>query len=287
MTTVVFRKNGNTAQIASDSRVTWINDKNNLPIKWFDSDAYLKTVTINDAMYGFAGTNAIYKIFLMQYKMVKQDSNAVLDMLVKLAQQERVQFSIIRYESEKLQLFSYSPANDKDNEVLRFSKDPHLPVSIYAIGSGKYSKQYKKNKINKNAKTPIYKIISANKTAFRKNNMLELNDKVEKEQLTIEESKKAYLACSKHGGDLFTGGNINMSQNITDSKIQSQIRILDNMDKQAKANNAVCASPINAKLEIEQLRKMGQCAVTKHKFDNTPRHNTLLQEMRTILKKTI
>ncbi|SIO21714.1 MULTISPECIES: hypothetical protein [Pseudoalteromonas] len=282
MTTTIFRKNKKMAQMASDSRVSWIDTGSNIPNKWFDSDDYLKTITIDDVMYGFAGTNVMFKMFLQYYES-RDTSIQLLDTLVLFAKENRVQFFIIRYEIDELRLFCYSPQNPDSSvpcEIFRISKDPIIDKDYYAIGSGKYSKQYKKNRRNSSAQIPIRSIINANLSGLKKGDMVELTNKVLSNKLTPEESNKVFWACKNKGGDLFTGGKINMSKNATRTVLAKQVQIMDEMDKSAKAQGAVCASPVDACLEIQQLNQLGQYSVSPYKVTVTDKETDLLARMK-------
>jgi hypothetical protein len=278
LTTTIFRKDGNTACIACDSRVTWIENDSGFPLRWFDSTDFRKAIIIDDVMYGFAGSNAMFKIFLEHYSN-RDDSEFVLDTVVKLAKGYRVQFFIIRYDGVELKLFGYSPKSEIYPEIFRSSADPSIPKSCYAIGSGKESKEYKKHKISKNAQLPIMKIISANSKGLKKAGMLDLNERVAKGNLDLELSKQAYFACQNKGGDLFTGGDVNMSQSATREQITEQVAIMNRMDQEAKANGAVCASPINATLEVQQLKSMGLKAVSDNRIDSSEKRMRLYRKM--------
>lgn len=141
--------------MASDSRVTWINPATNRPIRWFDSPNFLKTLVLDGVMYGFAGTNAMFKTFLMYYT-TREESEFLLDSIVQLAKNNNLHIFIIRYDLVGLKLFAYSKNNETSAEVLRVSTDPMIERNYYAIGSGKYSKVYKKNR---KIYTPIYRFV--------------------------------------------------------------------------------------------------------------------------------
>lgn len=287
MTTTIFRKNGDKACIASDSRITWIDQNEGLVTKWFDSTVFYKTLTIDDVMYGFAGTNVMFRVFLENYT-TKDKSEFVLDTVVDLAKKYQVQFFIIRYDEVGLKLFAYSPPSDDHNpEIYRISSDPLLDTNMFAIGSGKHSKSYKKNKHNPNAQMPIYRIINANKMGLRKKGMLDLNEKVKTGLLTSEESRQAFQACLSKGGDLFTGGEVNMSQNATKQQIDDQVAVMVRMDQQAKAGGAVCASPVDAKLEVSQLNSIGQYAVSPNQVASSSERHELIDKMEASLVSAI
>lgn len=279
MTTTVFRKSNGNACIACDSRVSWINN-DGLPIRIFDSLDYFKALTIDGVMYGFAGTNLIFKEFLKNYK-TKADSITLLDTLVQFAKNNKMQFFMIRYENNELKLFAYSPDFPEINspEIFRISKDPAISQSIFAIGSGKHCKVYKKNKVNLDPRVPIRYIISANTKGLKKNHMLDLVDGSVTRKLTLDESRLAYQACKGQGGDIFTGGEVRVTHQISQHQIDSQIKVMDDMDRQAKASNAVCASPVNAHLEIKQLESMGHYAVSSFSIDDTQERRDLLSQL--------
>ena len=92
---------------------------------------------------------------------------------------------------------------------------------------------------------------------------------------------------SKKGGDLFTGGEINMSKNMTLQQINEQVEIMDSMDKQAKAIGDVCSSPINACLEVKQLNSIGQYAVSHHSIEKSAKRSALFDDMQQILHASI
>lgn len=254
--------------------------------KWYDSKDFLKNMIIDGVMYGFAGSNAMFKIFLLNY-CSKETSDFVLDTVVQLAKKNRVQFFIIRYDGEELKLFAYSPPADGSPEIFRISADPCINRSAYAIGSGKFSKEYKKNKGEKSAQVPIRRIISANMKGLKCAGMLDLDKRMANGIMTIEESKMAFQACNRKGGDLFTGGDVNMSQNATREKIMEQVAIMDRMDQQAKAVGSVCASPVDANLEVEQLRLMGLKAVSDHRIEDTEERKALFRRMQETLSASI
>lgn len=288
MTTTIFKKNKKLACIASDSRVTLVDKESNLPIRWFDDQEFLKTLTIDDVMYGFAGCNAMFKIFLAHYTC-KEDSEILLDTLVELAHKNQVQFFIIRYDGQ-LKLFAYSPPNPsttENSEIFRVSTDPVIDKSTYAIGSGKFSKEFKRNQTNPSAQVPIRKIISANQLGLRKAGMLDLARNLTSGDITLDDSRQAYLACFNKGGDLFTGGEVRMTQNATREMIQKQVAILERMDQQAKAVGAVCASPVNAGLEIKQLASIGQYAISPEKGKLSVNHSALFKDMQEALNASI
>ena len=285
MTTTIFRKTKDGACIACDSRVTWVN-RQGLLIKWFDSTEYCKSISIDSVMYGFAGTNVMFKIFLQNYSTL-DESEFLLDTCVKLAQEKSIQFFIIRYDGTELKLFAYSPPDIDEPEILLTSKDPAIDKDVYVIGSGKYAKEYKKHRRNLNASFPIKKIISANILGMKKSGMLHLNDKVAKQALTPKESYDAFYACKNKGGDIFTGGEVKMNQNATRQQINDQVAILDRMDQESKAQNAACASPVNARLEVNQLNSLGHYAVSPNEIEMSTRRELLLKQMRATLSASI
>jgi hypothetical protein len=243
---------------------------------------------IDDVLYGFAGTNAIFKIFLQMYT-IREQSEFILDTAVELAKKNRVQFFIIKHDEENgLKLFAYSPGNDNNPEIFRISSDPIIDKNCYAIGSGKHSKEYKKHKLNKNAQMPILKIITANNLGLKKKGMLHLSKGTDSGELTLDESREAYLACHSKGGDLFTGGEISMStSNISKTQIVEQITILDRMDQEAKQAGAVCSSPVNAAREVDHLKSIGQYSISPYKVEVTCVRNELLNKMQAILDASI
>jgi hypothetical protein len=237
-------------------------------------------------MYGFAGTNALFKLFLQNYT-TRETSEYVLDSIILLAQTHRIQFFLIRYDGEELKLFAYSPDSVANPEIFRISNDPAIDRNMYAIGSGKSAKEYKKNRMHQSAQLPIRKIIAANLQGLKKSGMLNLNTEAATRSLTTEESKQAFIACNSKGGDLFTGGEVKMSQNATQEKIANQIAILEQMDQQAKVAGAVCASPVKADLEVKELNSIGQYAVSPHKIELTDERRALILNMSVTLAASI
>lgn len=278
MTTTIFRKDKKSACIACDRRVTWVHTQTNMPLRWFDSKAFLKTVVIDDVIYGFAGVNALWKEFLQNYT-TKDESEFVLDTIIQLAKKQRAQFFLLRYDGVQLKLFAYSPRTPTEPEIFLFSKDPSIQKRSYAIGSGKDSKEYKKHKLSSSAQLPILKIIAANEKGLKQAGMLDLDTRFAIGNLTDKESEQAFWACRNKGGDLFTGGEVTMSQNATKEQIMEQVAIMNLMDQQAKANGAVCASPINAANEAKQLNNMGINAVSSHTIEPSEKRNALYEKM--------
>lgn len=279
MTTTIYRKVNSSVSITSDSRVTLV-DKAGMPIQWYDSTDFLKTVGIDGDIYGFAGANIIFKNFLDLYTS-RDKAEFLLDTLVSSARENSIQFFILRYDGLVLKLFAYSPPspNGGDYEIYRVSQDPVIEESIYAIGSGRDSKEYKKNKISPNAQVPIRRIIAANLNGLKKHKLLHLDVKAASETLTPEESKSVFLACKIKGGDIFTGGEIKVTQHISKQQIEAQVAILNGMDMQAKALGAVCASPVNAALEVKHLQKIGQYPVSHHVLEITNERQALLEKI--------
>ncbi len=287
LTTTIFRKHNGQANIYSDSRVTWVGNRG-LPQRWLDPVGYRKTIMIDDVLYGFAGANVMYKIFLENYTTL-DESEFLLDTCVDFAKQASIQFFIIRYDGQNLKLFAYSPPGDENiiqPEIYRVSKDPCIEKEMYAIGSGKYSKEFKRNRNNKNSSFIIQKIIAANKLGMKKQGMLDLGQTVMKRVLTLEESAQAYHACRDRGGDVFTGGDINMSQNATKQQIREQVELLERMDQEAKAANAVCASPVDAASEVRELSSQGQYSISPHIITRTPERQELFNKMRATLNRS-
>lgn len=272
--------------MASDSRVTWLDSKTNDPTRWFDSPDFLKTLVIDGVMYGFAGTNAIFKTFLSFYT-TKERSEFLLDTIVQLAKDSNLHIYIIRYDGIELKLFAYSKNEKTSAEVLRVSSDPAIDRGYYAIGSGKHSKEYKKNRLNMHAHLPIRRIINANKLGLQKAGMLKLCNKVDSGVIILDEAKRAVLACHEEGGDLYTGGEVNMAKSMTKEQVKEQVAILDAMDRQAKVAGAVCASPVYTDFEVKQLKAMGQYAVSPNPIEQSEERSALLAEMQMILKDSV
>ena len=276
------------ATIASDSRVSLIDLDNN-PIQWFDRSDLKKNLSIDGALYGFAGVNWFFQVFLESYT-TKEESIPLLDSLMKLAQQNNAQIFILRHADNELRLFANSPKSDLYPEIYKVSTDNVIDKTYYAIGSGKEAKQYKKNKRLENARIPISRIIQANTEGLRKSNLLYLNKKASEETITRDEAMAAVNACLSRGGDLFTGGDIFMSQTTTPStikEISEQVAISKQLNKEAKARSAICASPINAKLEVSHLRAAGQTPVSEKDFELTEWHAEKIKSLQARLSEIL
>ena len=281
LTTTVFRKKEHDAFMACDSRSSLVDKSNGMITKWFDSAKYKKTINIDGVMYGFAGLNTLYKIFLENYSD-RETSEDILDAVVELAKNNIAQFMLMRYDGENLKIFAYSPPNalHRVPEIYKISSDLPIETDCYAIGSGKDSKMYLKHQFNASPQVPIHQIISTNKTALSKKKYRHLVLKVSKgNTLTTAESLELYKACSLKGGDLFTGGIVNMCKNATKQEIIEQVAIMEDMDKQAKASGAVCASPINAALEKAHLESLGHSAVSSNRVVMNENMSRLLEKM--------
>lgn len=261
MTTTAFRMDSESvARMGSDSRVSWI-DSYGLVAKVADSQDYYKVANINDVLFGFAGTNSMYRVFLENYGQAVTDSTTLLDTLVAYASLNRIQFSMLRFDGE-LREFAYSPPDSEgNNKIFLDSKSGVLNTKMYAIGSGKESKAYKSKRLNPMVCFPIKRIIGANSIALSKNKFKEVRAKLNGTPLTQDEARDIYRACRKAGGDIFTGGEVRVmerSKNITTAqKAAEQVKILNDLDSQAKSQGLICASPINAEKEISQLKSLG------------------------------
>ncbi|ENN99304.1 MULTISPECIES: hypothetical protein [Pseudoalteromonas] len=288
MTTTAFRKVDGEAKMASDSRSTMVCLNTNLPLKWMDTDEYLKTIRIDDSLYGFAGTNLVFKMFLMKYKN-KESSIELLDSLVEYSKVNSMQFFIMRYDclSDELRVFSYSPKNQRDPEIYKISSDNILDTDFYAIGSGKVSKYYKKYKLESCPTVPIEKIIEANNEALNRGGLGHISNLAAVGPIERSISEQAYQLCKKRGGDIFTGGKVNMSINASANKIAEQVAIMDKMDKNAKALGAVCASPIDAQQEVKQLNRLGHSAISTGTVEMTPERKDLFKDLDAIFNQAI
>ncbi|GAA6183781.1 hypothetical protein [Aliiglaciecola sp. NS0011-25] len=263
MTTTVFRLDGRTGRIGSDSRVSFVDRYGNVT-KVFDSENYFKIAKIDDVLYGFAGANLMYRLFLSNYKNVINNSDSVLDILVDIAKKNKIEFAMLRFNGE-LREFAHSPPRNGENEIFLTSNSEVLKTQHYAIGSGKNSKCYKKFRLSKAVQTPILKIIGANRKALNKTTIKEIAKKVGKSKFTADESRKIWNECNRLGGDIFTGGEVrimeNETSNMTAAIAKDQVKILEDLDKTAKSNGVVCASPIYAEMEIQNLNNLGVSAV--------------------------
>ena len=280
MTTTAFRIDSkNIARMGSDSRVSWVTNDGYVA-KVFDSPHYFKIANIGGALFGFAGANVIYKNFLSSYNDVLKDSNKVLDTLVAVAHYHKVQFTILRYDGE-LREFANSPPQNGRDEIFLDSGSPALGVKHYAIGSGHGSKMYKKNKINERVCFPIRKIIGANNRVLQKGRFAHIRAKVGKENFTQDESIEIFNACHIAGGDIFTGGEVRvmeLAKSVTTQEVATeQVKHLERFDADAKSQGYVCASPIYAQKEIEQLQRLNIAPVRSGGVDPEIRNSDLFE----------
>ncbi|WP_143872549.1 hypothetical protein [Catenovulum sediminis] len=291
MTTTIFRNDGDEARMASDSRVSLVS--NGLLVKWIDSPDFCKTIVINGVLYGFAGANIAFKWFLSLYDEVLQNADHVLDLVTYKSKLNNIQFNILKYDGE-LKLFANSPKNDfGQDEIYRLSTDAPLDVKVFAIGSGKNSKMYKAHKTNRNIQLPIFKIKTANERACKQKSLKEAISNILNTGLDAEVSKSIVQACHSKGGDIFTGGEVkmtNLNKNVVmGSKTDAlqQVQVMDELDKIARNAGAVCASPIDAAYEIRQLKRLGQSPVSKGTVTINEKDRKLLKKMDDILLNSI
>ena len=289
MTTTTFRiDKNNIARMGSDSRVSWVTNKG-LVVRVFDSPSYFKVANINGVLYGFAGTNFIFRKFLESYTDVVLDSNKVLDTLVALAHHNRIQFCLLRYDGE-LREFANSPAALGEKEIFLDSKSPPLQTKYHAIGSGRGSKMYNKNKTNNHVCLPIRKIIGANVKTLNKKQYAAIKSKIGVSDFTEDEAIAIFHACDRAGGDIFTGGEIRIMEKqrtvTTQEAAAKQVQILKRIDGEAKSRGVVCASPINAAKEIAQLQNLGVAPVRKGGIDPSIKKSAMYKSMEADLKET-
>ncbi|WP_271273837.1 hypothetical protein [Aliamphritea hakodatensis] len=284
MTTTIFRKKGKEAVIAADTRVSRMNHNGHI-VSWNDVRSYLKCIKIGGALYGFAGTNRIFTAFLQEYSEVITDSNHVLDTLVEAAKEVGYQFYIMRYDGT-LQVFAYSAPDPSRNqpEIKRTSNEPPINKSSFAIGSGQYSRMYKKFRTQGGAQLPIHKIITANLKAIQEQNLHDIATKANSVILDDDDAIKISLACDQHGGDLATGGHINMTNKQDNLKmerelVEQQVELLQALEKSASAAGLVCASPFDATEEAARLQKLGQEACSDHTPEQTDEFIALKQKL--------
>ena len=289
MTTTVFRLDDKVGRIGSDSRVSFIYDSGGVK-RVFDSPDYFKIANIDGKLYGFAGANMMFKVFLMHYDYLFSDPDLVLDSLVAIAKENKIQFAMLRFDGE-LREFAYSPPQQGEFELLLTSKSKPLDTKYYAIGSGKHSKEYRKFRLSRRAQTPIIKIITANKTAIKKIKDVGIAKKIGQEQFSLDESRLLSQACQNHGGDIFTGGEVRIMENglsITTADIaKNQVEILDNLDRLAKSEGAVCASPICAEREIENLLKLGVNPLESQDFSAGLNKSEIYKSISNAIKNTL
>jgi hypothetical protein len=242
--------------------------------KWLDVPEYRKVISIDDVLYGFAGANMFYEAFLREYDGVIKNSDFVLDNLIEAARKHSAQFYMIRFDRE-LALFAYSPKHNNDPEIYRISKDPRISKTRFAIGSGQYSGMYKKFRNKGAAPLSIRKIIGANNKAIREHQLHDLAVKGTASILSTDEAVKISAACNLLGGDLATGGNIQIARRGRRMKsekeaVMEQAELLAKVDAQASANGLYCASPFNAREEAARLESIGQPVHSEFKVDVTP-----------------
>ena len=285
MTTTIFRKrHKKPAVMASDTRVSYLNSNGKIA-KWDDVDEFLKCVDIGGVLYGFAGTNIIFAEFLKEYDLIINRSDFWLDSLVEFAKHIGVQFYIMRYDGS-LQLFAYSradPGSDQP-EIKRTSRDQAVNSKTFAIGSGRFSKMYKENKGKGGAQLPIRRIVGANLKAIARCNLKDVVKKAKNATLNDKESEKIAFACYEEGGDLPTGGKINMTTKQSDIQMErelvgEQVKLLEGLEDAASSNDLRCASPFDAAEEAARLNSMGQVVCSDYTPEQTDEFIALQQKL--------
>lgn len=245
LTTTTFRLGHIGPVMAADSRVTF-QDSEGKAVKCIDYDNYLKIITVNGVLYGFAGANSMYSLFL-EYELgrkVGMNDVQFLDELASVGKQNMQEFIIMRYENE-LRSFGYL-----GDDIYDSSSEP-LRVTYHAIGSGSKTKVYKKHKSDMSPRIPISKIIDTNSKATKK--------------ATIGTSIMDLVhACYQSGGDYGTGGKINMTTMQSEMDVVSeQVSLLATISGQAASFNAVAVCSLDASTERRKLESKGVHPSTK------------------------
>lgn len=228
--------------MAADSRVSYVDPKTGHLMSWKDYDEFLKAIEYDGKLYGFAGSNKFFLLFLLNMQAGKYNDVQILHALAGMAKQQSDSFLIMRYDTE-LHCFGYL----SDSNSLYDINSAALNTDKYAIGTGAYTPTYKKHQKNISAMFPIRQIIAVNEKALAK------AEKRAKGQ-SIDHS----LVCFQAGGDHGTGGEIKMTTLQTETNVvQAQINVLKRISSEANASRAVAVCSFNAQVEKEKLEKLG------------------------------
>ncbi|MFA0613906.1 hypothetical protein AB4582_06730 [Vibrio splendidus] len=242
MTTTTFRINGDRVMMAADSRVSYIDAKSGQLQSWKDYDDYLKAIECDGKLYGFAGSNRFFLLFLLNLQQKKYTDVQILHALAGMAKKEKDSFLIMRYDTE-LHCFGYL----SDSDSLYDINSAALETDKYAIGTGAYTPTYKRHQTNISAMFPIKQIIVVNEKAVAK------AEKKAKGQ-PIDHP----FICLKAGGDHGTGGEIKMTTLQTESNVvQAQINVLKRISSEANASRAVAVCSFDSQVEREKLENLG------------------------------
>ncbi|AYV12973.1 hypothetical protein [Shewanella algae] len=244
MTTTTFKLTKIGAMMAADSRVTF--QSAGVTVSCKDYDGYRKVIDVDGVLYGFAGANSMFHLFLVHELGAKFGMTDVefLDQLADSGKQNSQEFVIIRYSGE-LRTFGYL-----GGEVFDSTSEP-LKCSFYGIGSGAKTRVYNKHKNGASPMTPISKIIQMNaKTVKKFSSSAAIMDLVH--------------ACHSAGSDYGTGGKINMTTTQSSMEVvREQARLLETISGHAAAYNAVAVCNFDASVEKSKLEKKGVKPSTK------------------------
>ncbi len=228
--------------MAADSRVSYIDPKTGKLQSWKDYDDYLKAIEYNGKLYGFAGSNRFFLLFLLNMQANKFTDVQILHALARMAKKESDDFLIMRYDTE-LHCFGYL----SDSDSLYDINSAPLKTDKYAIGTGAYTPTYKRHQKNISAMFPIKQIIAVNGKAL-------LKAEKKANGRPIDHS----LVCLKAGGDHGTGGEIKMTTLQTEKNVvQAQIDVLKRISSEANASRAVAVCSFDTQVEKEKLEKLG------------------------------
>ncbi|MDH6017995.1 hypothetical protein [Vibrio splendidus] len=228
MTTTNFKSKFGTANIAGDSRVSFIDPKTKKIVGWQDCDNFYKAFTLDGVTYGFAGTNGCLSWFYRNYT-----SKDTLNDLVTLAKSQKVTFYILAYENKELRLYHHDNGKFTDDSVGNVIKS-----KSYGIGSGASSSVFLKNQaVSATANRPIDAIIK-------------LNEQATKGKAESEHEQLCLLAGSDNG----TGGKVKMATTIT---IQDQLHVLASIKNKSDSMNAVAFCNIDSEQEQEKMQSAG------------------------------
>lgn len=228
--------------MAADSRVSYVDKDTGELQSWKDYDDYLKAIEYDGKLYGFAGSNKFFLLFLLNIQVGKYTDVQILHALAGMAKKESDSFLIMRYDTE-LHCFGYL----SDSDSLYDIHSAALNTDKYAIGTGAYTPTYKKHQNNISAMFPIRQIIAVNEKALTK-------AKKRAKGQAIDHP----FVCFKAGGDHGTGGEIKMTTLQTETNVvQAQIDVLKRISSEANASRAVAVCSFDSQVEREKLENLG------------------------------
>lgn len=245
---------------------------------WQDFPKYKKSFCYQDVMYGFAGANRVYILFLYNMQKLSVDERKsedvnLLNWVAQVAKDEKLDFMMMRYDGT-LQVFGYLA----DFDALYDSSSGGLTVEQHGIGSGSQSQVYKDNKSSPCPRSPIQAIIDKNELALK-----QLERKVRRRGAAIESISidEKITECQEMGSDPFTGGGIVMTKHISQDKIfAEQLSVLSSIDGVAAMNNTYAFCSLDPTVEKAKLDKLGFKPNQKSSLDTvTEKKDTLIYQM--------